>query len=66
VGPLHGLPMTIKDTIETAGIRTTAGLQSYRSYSSARCASRRTAESGRGYRVWQNEYAGICWRCANV
>ncbi len=24
-GPLHGLPMTIKDTIETAGIRTTAG-----------------------------------------
>jgi amidase len=25
LGPLHGLPMTIKDTIETAGIRTTAG-----------------------------------------
>jgi len=24
-GPLHGLPMTIKDTIETAGVRTTAG-----------------------------------------
>lgn len=24
-GPLHGLPMTIKDTLETAGIRTTAG-----------------------------------------
>jgi amidase len=24
-GPLHGLPMTIKDTFETAGIRTTAG-----------------------------------------
>jgi amidase len=25
LGPLHGLPMTIKDTIETSGIRTTAG-----------------------------------------
>src|SRR5262245_38371800 len=24
-GPLHGLPMTIKDTFETAGLRTTAG-----------------------------------------
>lgn len=25
LGPLHGLPMTIKDTYETAGVRTTAG-----------------------------------------
>lgn len=25
LGPLHGLPMTIKDTLETAGLRTTAG-----------------------------------------
>ncbi len=25
LGPLHGLPMTIKDTFETAGLRTTAG-----------------------------------------
>ena len=25
VGPLHGVPLTIKDTIETAGIRTTSG-----------------------------------------
>lgn len=24
-GPLHGLPMTVKDTLETAGLRTTAG-----------------------------------------
>lgn len=27
-GPLHGLPMTIKDSFETAGLRTTCGLAS--------------------------------------
>ena len=25
IGPLHGLPMTVKDTLETAGMRTTSG-----------------------------------------
>jgi len=28
VGPLHGLPMTIKDSFETAGLRTTSGAPS--------------------------------------
>jgi amidase len=31
-GPLHGLPMTIKDTFETAGLRTTAGNPEFASH----------------------------------
>jgi amidase len=29
VGPLHGVPMTIKDTYETAGMRTTCGVETW-------------------------------------
>ena len=32
VGPLHGLPLTVKDTLETAGIRTTAGFPPLRDH----------------------------------
>src|SRR5262245_3948875 len=32
VGPLHGLPMTIKDVMETAGLRTTSGAKRYREH----------------------------------
>jgi amidase len=28
-GPLHGLPMTVKDTYETAGMRTTCGVEAW-------------------------------------
>lgn len=32
VGPLHGVPITIKDAYETAGIRTTGGAPEYRDH----------------------------------
>jgi Asp-tRNA(Asn)/Glu-tRNA(Gln) amidotransferase A subunit family amidase len=32
VGPLHGLPITIKDTVETKGLRTTSGSRLRREY----------------------------------
>jgi amidase len=28
-GPLHGLPITVKDTFQTAGVRTTAGARGF-------------------------------------
>lgn len=32
VGPLHGVPMTIKDSLDTAGVVTTAGTQGRKAY----------------------------------
>jgi amidase len=29
IGPLHGVPMTVKDTYQTAGMRTTCGLEAW-------------------------------------
>ena len=46
-GPLHGVPMTIKDTYETAGMRTTCGFSPWSDYhpdddaASVRAAARR-------------------------
>lgn len=36
VGPLHGLPITVKDSFETAGIVTTSGAPEYRHHLAAR------------------------------
>ena len=36
IGPLHGVPLTVKDTIATAGIRTTSGSRTRENYLPAR------------------------------
>ena len=38
-GPLHGVPLTVKDTIETQGLRTTSGSQLRKNYVPSRDAS---------------------------
>ncbi len=38
-GPLHGVPITLKDTLETAGLRTTSGFEPLRDHIPARDAS---------------------------
>ena len=43
LGPLHGVPMTIKDTYETAGMRTTCGVAAWDHVPERRRRSRATA-----------------------
>jgi amidase len=38
-GPFHGVPCTVKDTLEVAGVRTTAGTRQYASHQPARDAA---------------------------
>ena len=62
-GPLHGLPITIKDAIETAGIRSTGGARrAHRSRARRRRAGGRPAQ-GRGRdRVRQDQRAALVGR----
>ena len=57
-GPLHGLPMTIKDTFETAGLRTTAGAPELANLRARARRRRRRAAAPRGRdRVRQDQRA---------
>jgi amidase len=73
-GPLHGVPVAVKDTLETAGIRTTYGSRLYRAHVPAEdqlCVERlraagaivvgktSTPEFSIGPMTW-NELSGLC------
>ncbi len=59
-GPLHGLTVTIKDALETAGIVSTGGSSALRDYVPTLDAPARGGrEGGRGDRVRQDESAGV-------
>ena len=63
LGPLHGLPITIKDAIETAGIRSTGGAVELTDHvPDRRRAGRRPAARGRRDRVRQDQPAALVGR----
>ena len=65
--PLHGLPITIKDAIETAGIRSTGGAVELADHvPAADAARRRPAARRRGDRVRQDQPAALVGRRAEL
>jgi amidase len=68
LGPLHGVPMTIKDTYRVAGIRTTTGLPQYRHYRPARDCElvARIRRAGAIFLGRTNvPFAAFDWQCRN-
>jgi amidase len=61
-GPLHGVPMTIKDSFQTARMRTTSGAQELASFVPKEDAWPVAAARSGSYRVRQNEFAALCGR----
>jgi amidase len=67
LGPMHGLPVTVKDCLETAGMRTTCGARELAGYvpdndavASGGCDGRGPSSSAR--RTWRKRPGGA-WSC---
>ena len=59
-GPLHGLPIVIKDNFSTAGVRTTSGSKKFENHIPREdSVAVARLEEGRRHHHWQNEPAGV-------
>lgn len=54
LGPLHGLPVSIKDLVDVSGIKTSFGSRVSGSCRELRCAQCRKAQGGRSVYRWEN------------
>ena len=54
VGPLHGLPVTIKDAIEVAGLRSTGGARELTAHTPSTDAPAGFQNSARGLKGWRS------------
>ena len=67
LGPLHGLPMTVKDVWETEGLVTTSGAPELKDHvPTTDAAGRRTAQAGRRDRLRQDQHAALRRRPPDV
>ena len=62
-GPLHGIPIALKDLIDVAGVRTTAASRQYaQPRGDGRCGDRHAIEAGRRGDRGKDQPAGVCVR----
>ena len=63
LGPLHGIPVGLKDLFNTGGVRTTSGSRIFDNFVPEQdCTVAARVPAGRGYPAGQAEHAPVCLR----
>ena len=65
-GPLHGVPMTIKDAFEVVGLTCDVGYPAFAGRFPNRCGGRTAFEGGRRHYYWQNQHAAFMRRFSKL